>query len=265
MPQKLAMDADFYGAPRYVNDASECFFYHTMDLPGIGTVTGQWDLRGRTKDYLAGIPLKGRRVLDVGAASGFLSFEMEKAGGEVVSFDADMADRISYLPLQNSLYVTDRARWKEYMNRYLERMKNSYWLAHRLYQSKDKVYYGDIYDLPERLGMFDVAVIGQILVHLRDPITALASIGRRCGDTLVVVEGMTESNDCFMSLQGTTENERAYSWWHLSTGLYREVMKMIGFEVQAITENKYLCNVGDSSVLTPVKTLIARRTTKIRS
>jgi 2-polyprenyl-3-methyl-5-hydroxy-6-metoxy-1,4-benzoquinol methylase len=255
------MEPELYGAPRYVKDVSECFFYHTMDLPGHGTVEGQWDLRGRTGDYLGGIALAGRRVLDVGTASGFLSFEMEKAGAEVVSFDADVADRIVYLPMQKSPYMTNRGQWRDGMNHFLELLKNSYWFAHRLHQSKNRVFYGDIYDLPEDLGMFDVAVIGQILVHLRDPITALASVGQRCADVLVVVEGMVESDDCFMQLLGTTENERAHSWWHLSTGLYREVMRMIGFEVQAITENKYRCNANESPALTPLKTLVARRTT----
>src|ERR1700730_7521904 len=264
MPQRLEMEPDLYGAPRYIKDVSECFFYHTMDLPGYGTVEGQWDLRGKMRDYLGGIPLKGRGVLDGGAASGFLSLEMERAGAEVVSFDADIADRIVYLPLQKSLYMTNRAQWRDHMNHFLEIMKNSYWLAHRLNQSKNRVFYGDIYDLTDTLGMFGVAVVGKILVHLRDPITALASVGRRCADVLVVAEGMMESDDCFMQLLGTTENGRAYSWWHLSTGLYREVMRMIGFEVQAITENKYRCNVSDSPALTSVKTLIARRTTETR-
>jgi SAM-dependent methyltransferase len=255
------MEPELYGASRYVKDVSECFFYHTMDLPGHGTVEGQWDLRNKTHDYLGGIPLTGRRVLDVGAASGFLSFEMERAGAEVVSFDADTADRLVSLPLQKSLYMTNRVQWRAHMNRSLEALKNSYWFAHRLNQSKNRVFYGDIYDLPETLGMFDVAVVGQILVHLRDPITALASVGQRCADTMVVVEGMVDSENCFMQLLGTTENERARSWWHLSTGLYREVMRMIGFEVQAITEDKYRCNVNESPTLTPLKTLVARRTT----
>ena len=73
-----SMIMELYASPRNVQNLSDCFFYHTMELPGIGVVEGQWDLRGRLDDYLGGVPLVGRRVLDVGSASGFLSFEMEK-------------------------------------------------------------------------------------------------------------------------------------------------------------------------------------------
>lgn len=36
-----------YAKPRHVRDLSECYFYHTMDLPGVGTRLGNWDLRVR--------------------------------------------------------------------------------------------------------------------------------------------------------------------------------------------------------------------------
>src|SRR5262245_64478049 len=60
-----------YADARPVHDIKNCFFYHRMDLPGIGVVGGQWDLRSTIEDYLAGFQFAGKRVLDVGAASGF--------------------------------------------------------------------------------------------------------------------------------------------------------------------------------------------------
>ena len=69
-------------------DLNECVFYHSMDLPGLGTVEGQWDLRGRFDEYIGGIDVNGKTFLDVGAASGFLSFEAERRGASVISFDA---------------------------------------------------------------------------------------------------------------------------------------------------------------------------------
>jgi 2-polyprenyl-3-methyl-5-hydroxy-6-metoxy-1,4-benzoquinol methylase len=68
---------------------TDCRFYHAMDLPQIGFVQGGWDLRGRFDDYIGGVRLKDRSVLDVGAASGFLSFEAEQRGARsVTSFNA---------------------------------------------------------------------------------------------------------------------------------------------------------------------------------
>ena len=33
-----------YAEPRLVADVSNCFFYHAITLPGIGVVTGSWNL-----------------------------------------------------------------------------------------------------------------------------------------------------------------------------------------------------------------------------
>jgi len=44
---------------------SECRFYHAMDLPGLGSIDGEWDLRGRFDEYIGGIDLRGQTVLDV--------------------------------------------------------------------------------------------------------------------------------------------------------------------------------------------------------
>lgn len=66
----------------------ECFFYHTMDLPGHGVVQGDWDIRGRESQYLGEVAFRNKRVLEVGPASGQLSFFMEGQGAEVVSVEA---------------------------------------------------------------------------------------------------------------------------------------------------------------------------------
>lgn len=63
--------SDIFAQPRAVADLSECDFYHVMDLPNIGMVGGEWDLRQTINDYLGRFPFQGKRVLDVGAAAGF--------------------------------------------------------------------------------------------------------------------------------------------------------------------------------------------------
>jgi len=78
-----------YAEPLDSSSPSECFFYHSMTLPDFGEIQGHWDLRDVAHAYLGNVEFAGKRVLDVGAASGFLTFEMEKRGAEVVSFDLD--------------------------------------------------------------------------------------------------------------------------------------------------------------------------------
>ena len=64
-----------YAQPINARDIAECYFYHKMDLPGVGTVGGAWDLRNRFDDYVNNANFAGRSVLDIGTASGFLTFE----------------------------------------------------------------------------------------------------------------------------------------------------------------------------------------------
>jgi hypothetical protein len=43
-----------FASPINVLDASNCHFYHSMDLPGLGSVLGEWDLRGEFAHYTDG-------------------------------------------------------------------------------------------------------------------------------------------------------------------------------------------------------------------
>jgi len=65
----------------------DCNFYHTVEVPGIGTVTGEWDLRGHVDEYLGGYNFSHKRVLEIGPASGFLTFEMERRRANVVALE----------------------------------------------------------------------------------------------------------------------------------------------------------------------------------
>jgi tRNA (mo5U34)-methyltransferase len=62
-------------------------WYHTIDLGGGIVTPGYYDHRPYLGHY--GLPddLRGKRVLDVGAASGFFSFELERRGGAVTATD----------------------------------------------------------------------------------------------------------------------------------------------------------------------------------
>ncbi len=81
-------DERIFATPRKEEDLADCYFYHTMELPGRGVIEGQdWDLRGRVDEYLGNVDFAGQRVLEIGPASGFLTFEMEKRGADVISVE----------------------------------------------------------------------------------------------------------------------------------------------------------------------------------
>jgi 2-polyprenyl-3-methyl-5-hydroxy-6-metoxy-1,4-benzoquinol methylase len=89
-----------YAQARHLSRPDEYWFYHVMDLPEFGTVNhfGSWDLRDRFDDYVAHTPLASKTLLDVGCASGFLSFEAEKRGAIVTSFDVSGGDVVNVDP-----------------------------------------------------------------------------------------------------------------------------------------------------------------------
>src|SRR4051812_5549789 len=99
-------------SPRFVDSLNDCFFYHTMDLPEFGAVPGQWDLRDRFDDYVSGLSVTGKSVLDVGTATGFLSFESEKRGASrVVSFDLGDARQQMFIPFRDKPYYQDHEQF----------------------------------------------------------------------------------------------------------------------------------------------------------
>ena len=220
-----------YEDPWHVEELSSCFFYHTINLPDYGLQDGAWDLRGRFDDYVGGADCRGKRVLDVGTASGFLSFEAEAAGAaEVVSFEIDDARRQHLQPFANSDYVLDYDGWRQRQTKVFNSWKNGYWLAHRLLRSDCKAFYGNIYDMPTALGAFDVVILGAILEHLIDPLSAIFSISRLAKKTIVINTDYLENPTPLALFNGRADRpEASFIFWTYTISLYDEYMKILGF------------------------------------
>jgi SAM-dependent methyltransferase len=233
--------------PRFVDRLEDCFFYHAMELPGFGLVPAHWDLRGRFDDYVGGVGVAGKSVLDVGTATGFLSFEAEQRGAaRVLSFDMSDARQQTFLPFKDKLYFRDPERWAKQYGAEIEQWKNAYWLCHRLLNSKAEVYYGNVYQLPEELGQFDIAIVGSVLEHLSDQISALASIARRTKETIVVVSPLLQTDERIARFEALAANPDAdFTWWTYSLGVYREVFAMLGFSIAKVSHSKYHYMYGD--------------------
>lgn len=215
-----------YADPRPVHDIKSCYFYHRMDLPGIGVVGGDWDLRSTIEDYLAGFQFAGKRVLDVGAASGFPSFEMERRGAEVVSFDMAPDGRWDIVPLAG----LDVDAAVQYKRESWVSLTNAYWFAHAALHSEAKAAYGNIYDISEELGTFDVAFLGAVLLHLKDPFEALRSAARRTRDILIVTDMAYHTSGPQMEFVPTRVGPPD-TWWRLSEECVAQMLDVLGFDV----------------------------------
>jgi SAM-dependent methyltransferase len=221
-----------YSEPRDVRDQSECYFYHTMDLPGIGRIEGNWDLHPKLNEYLGNVRFGGRRVLDVGCANGILSFHMEKQGAEVVSFDLDKNQDWDIVPF---------AKWDQFEHiaadrkAIINRLNNAYWLAHNLLKSKAKVVYGSVYAIPAAIGPVDIAVYGAILLHLRDPFLALQNGLKLTTRTVIVTEGLRgqrqATSEPFLGLLPDSKTiEPKDTWWDIRPEWVTRAIAILGFE-----------------------------------
>ena len=173
-----------YADPRRVTELDECYFYHSMEIPGYGLVEGPWDLRGGVDDYLGGVELRDKRVLEIGTASGFLCFTMEGRGADVVAYDLSEQqswDVVPYAQYDHESFDADRRE-------HLRKLNNGWWLAHRAFESSAKVVYGTVYEIPEEIGRVEVATFGSVLLHVRDPFLALEKALRLTTETAIVTE-----------------------------------------------------------------------------
>jgi O-methyltransferase len=231
-------DEKIFAEPLKVDDVADCYFYHTMELPGYGVIEGRdWDLRGGVEEYLGKVDFDGQRVLEIGPASGFLTFEMEKRGAEVVSVEVTEEHGWDYVP-----YPAKRLEEVIGPRRIvMQQLKNSYWLSHSALQSKARVYYGDVYNLPESLGQFDIAVMGSVLLHCRDPLRIVEQCGKIAGALIIVDMFHPELQGApVCRLAPTPENFLWHTWWHFSTQFFAQFLTVLGFTTsEPLTHQQY--------------------------
>lgn len=246
------MGHSLYADPRRVANVEECFFYHTMDVPGHGTVTGDWDLRAGVRRYLGGVDFRGKRVLEVGTANGFLCFEMERLGAEVVAYDLSEDQSWDIVPYaQGNLEELLAARKTQ-----IRRLNNGYWFAHQAHRSRARVVYGSVYDIPEEIGPVDVTTFGCVLLHVRDPFLALQRALRLTRRTVIVTEPVPRITRLTrrlrylglpavlsrMSLPAAMQflpdcrrRQPTETWWRLTPELLREFLGVLGFRRSKVT------------------------------
>lgn len=142
-------------------------WYHTIELaPGVVT-PGYVDMR-RTAPKVLPDDLAGRRCLDVGTFDGFWAFAMERRGGEVVAIDLEKIDDAQWPP-----HKRDELRREQ--EEYGTELGLGFRLAAEALGSRVERVVSDVYDVtPERIGgPVDLAFVGTLLLHLRDPVRAL--------------------------------------------------------------------------------------------
>lgn len=247
-----------YAEPRTIDSIEDCYFYHTMDLPDVGTINGNWDLRKGLNIYLGNIRFSEKRVLDVGCANGILSFYMESQGAEVVSYDLDSTGDWDMVPF---------AKWEEYQHiandrkSIIDRLNNAYWYSHARLKSQARVVYGSVYSVPESIGPVDISVYGSILLHIRDPFAALHSGIRLTRETVIVTEVLRgqeiqTGTPSLVFLPDSKTVEPKDTWWDIRPEWVVRAIGVLGFED---TQTLYHSQIYEGRSI-ELYTVVGRRT-----
>lgn len=145
------------------------YWFHRIDL-GDGIVTPGWDDPAHNKLPYFGMPaeLRGQRVLDIGCAEGFFSFEAERRGAsEVVSID------------QGEAPGDVKARFD---------------LCAQVLGSSLRMVEASLFELdPSTWGTFDLVLFFGVLYHLRDQVTAVERVASVTAGTLLLQSHAFES------------------------------------------------------------------------
>ncbi len=205
-------------------------WYQSVPLPGGVVTAGAYD----TGNELTRLPfrssLEGMRCLDVGTANGFWAFEMERRGAaEVVAVDVSDAMRWDWPG------NTNRTRQVAF-GRDVKDLSDGFDIAHHALESRVQRLDLAIYELsPEVVGEFDFVFIGSMLLHLRDPVAAIAAVGSVLRGELLSVDAVSAPLTILHPWQPIARLEAHGEpvWWAMNMKAYRRLFDAAGLEVLA--------------------------------
>jgi tRNA (mo5U34)-methyltransferase len=205
--------------------AAEPYFFQKLDL-GAGIVTPGWSDPRAEKLPHFGLPerMDGMRVLDIGCAEGFFSFEAERRGArEVVAVDS---------------YPDSVRRFN---------------LCRAALGSRATAFLCNVYDLgPRAFGTFDLVLFYGVFYHLRHPQLALEKVLSVCTGTLLF-QTVTLDNDDVAHLpmgqfhpHGLMSGPRRELWdptvfWFFNPAAALGLIEAAGFvEVEQVTRAPFV-------------------------
>ena len=196
-------------------------WYHTLELaPDVVTV-GMFDHRRSEEAYGLPADLSGLRCLDVGTMDGYWAFAMERRGAaEVVAVDLEDPEELDWPASLRAATVKTIDETKAVR----------FALAKAALGSKVERRLSSFYRLdPVELGTFDLVFCGDLLVHLKDPASAVEKMRSVCHGSALIVNPVKEHfpyrNRPLAQFDGIDE----FEWWLPNRAALARLLLAAGF------------------------------------
>ena len=206
------------------------FLYHTFHFDGGLSARGDYDISIDIDSYPFPENIDGMKILDVGIGSGWLSIYLKMKGADVTSFDArglcdmDIFGQHVYGDLETEKCQPNRIG-KDGTPIWNNRTSDSFFIVSKALGLDIPFKSGKIYDLPEIFSgeKFDLVFVGNLLIHLRDPIGALCACRQVCRNRLIATNKINSNNMSetpIMMMPFTGFSKRA--WWVPNLSCYEK-------------------------------------------
>jgi tRNA (mo5U34)-methyltransferase len=203
-------------------------WYHTLELgDGVVTPTAMFDHRPVLDRYPVPDDLSGQRCLDVGTMDGFWAFEMERRGAaDVTAIDLDDPNQLDWpASLRSGEKSLDETKAERFA------------LAKRALGSSVTRVTMSAYDLSPQLGRFDFVFCGDLLLHLKDPITPIERIFSVCDGSAVIVNPIKRFRRYrdrvpLAQFDGIDE----FEWWMTNLAGLERIVRAAGFGRTEVSE-----------------------------
>ncbi len=194
-------------------------WYHTLEL-GDGVVTeGMFDHRPVLDRYPLPDDLSGMRCLDVATMDGFWAFEMERRGAaSVMALDLEDPEALDWpASLRHQEKTLDESKGERFA------------LAKRALGSDVERVLMSAYDLGPELGTFDFVFCGDLLLHLKDPITPIERIRSVCTHSAVIVNVIKRFRFREDRALAELDGVDTFSWWTTNLAGLVRIVRAAGF------------------------------------
>jgi tRNA (mo5U34)-methyltransferase len=253
--ETLVRDFQQRARSRGLHEVTNYYWYHTIDL-GHGLVTpGDYDIRPALPEFHIPADLTGKKVLDVGAGTGFFSFEFEKRGASVTAVDlpsladwdmcaADRNQTLDEMRQWCQIYKADAAAsYGRVTQAEADKimLHGGFDFCRQQLNSKVQRCLSPVYDLSRaKLGAddFDLIFAGAILVHTMAPLKALNVLASLCRGTLIISQDIPDIAGDQPVMQYFGGNQRGgdnRSWWLPNLACWKHMLQRLGFaDVQVV-------------------------------